>query len=222
MARKTEEEICHHIQNVCYCVEKKSLHQKHVAPLSTITTTRSLEIIGIDFLHLDTCNGGYEYLLVVTDHFTKHAQAYSASNKSAKTAADMIYMIFSFVLECLKRSYLTKGENFKITCSNTYHFIKYHINKFTHANDCTSHSTSGYSLYHLLFGQKPKLPIDIIPGNHNNTKHKNNRQTVYNQISGGNKAYELAVQRSINRKMKDKGSRDRRAGPLYPGDTKFI
>ena len=130
-------------------------------------------------------------------------------------------MIFSFVLECLKRSYLTKGENFKITCSNSYHFI-YHINKFTHANDCSSHGTTGYSLYHLLFGQKPKLPIDIIPGNHINTKHKNNRQTVYNQISVGNKAYELAVQRFKNRKMKEKGRRDRGAGPLYPGDTKFI
>ena len=67
-----------------------------------------------------------------------------------------------------------------------------------------------------------KLPIDIISGNHINTKHKNNRQTVYNQISVGNKAYELAVQRSKNRKMKEKGRRDRGAGPLYPGDTKFI
>ena len=37
-------------------------------------------------------------------------------------------------------------------------------------------------------------------------------------------AYDLALQRSKNRKMKDKGQRDRGAclGPLYPGDSILI
>ena len=68
-----EEEVSHHIQKVCSCVKKKAPHQKNVAPLSNITTTRPLEIIGVDFFHPDTCSGAYEYVPVVTDHITKYA-----------------------------------------------------------------------------------------------------------------------------------------------------
>ena len=38
-------------------------------------------------MHLDPYNGDYEYLLVITDHFASFTQAYSATNKSAKSAA---------------------------------------------------------------------------------------------------------------------------------------
>lgn len=41
----------------------------------------------LNFLHLDPYNGDYEYLLVITDHFASFTQAYSATNKSAKSAA---------------------------------------------------------------------------------------------------------------------------------------
>ena len=41
----------------------------------------------LNFLHLDPYSGDYEYLLVITDHFASFAQAYSATNKSAKSAA---------------------------------------------------------------------------------------------------------------------------------------
>ena len=46
------------------------------APMKTITSSAPLEITGIDFLNLDSCSGGYQYLQVTTDLFTRFTQVY--------------------------------------------------------------------------------------------------------------------------------------------------
>ncbi len=47
------------------------------APLKPIKTTYPFEIVSIDFLHLDTCKQGFEYILVVIDQFTLFAKGLS-------------------------------------------------------------------------------------------------------------------------------------------------
>ena len=42
-----------------------------IAPLVPINATYHFEMVSIDFLHLDRAKGGYEYALVVCDHFTR-------------------------------------------------------------------------------------------------------------------------------------------------------
>ena len=64
------------------------------APLKPITTTSPFKLIAINFLHLEKGSGGYEYILVVMDHFTRYAQAYATRNKSAKTVAQKLYNDF--------------------------------------------------------------------------------------------------------------------------------
>ena len=53
-----------------------------------------MDIVGIYFLKVDKCSGGYEYILVITDHFTKYTQIYATKNKSAGTAASKLHNDF--------------------------------------------------------------------------------------------------------------------------------
>ena len=38
-------------------------------PFKTITSSSHVEVIELDFLQLNTCAGGFQYLLVITDNF---------------------------------------------------------------------------------------------------------------------------------------------------------
>ena len=51
-------------------------------------------LTGLDYLHLDTCSGGYLYLFVLTNHFSRFVQVYTTTNKFAKTAADPLHNNF--------------------------------------------------------------------------------------------------------------------------------
>ena len=108
-----QRDIEQHIGHACHCVKQKTPTLKTRAPLTPITTTSPFELIAIDFLHLEKSSGGYEYILVVMDHFTRYAQAYATRNESAKTVAQKLYndfiLRFGFPLGFI----MIKEENLK-------------------------------------------------------------------------------------------------------------
>ena len=85
-----------HLSNkhMSLCQKKKKPHITKAVAIQSISTSEPLEVIRMGFLHPDKSNGGYHYLLVVTDLFAKFTQVYVTRNKEEKTAAERFYNDF--------------------------------------------------------------------------------------------------------------------------------
>ena len=65
---KMYDDVTHFVTRICKCIKGKSPNTLPQAPLKTITSSSPMELIGLDFLHLDKCTGGFQYLLVSVRH----------------------------------------------------------------------------------------------------------------------------------------------------------
>ena len=95
------------------CVFSKSPEPEGRAPLESIVTSRPLELVCIDFWSAEDSSNKSLDVLVVTDHFTKLAQAYLCPNQSAKAVANQLWNNFFCVYGFPERIHSDQGANFE-------------------------------------------------------------------------------------------------------------
>ena len=100
------------ITRKCKCIKDKRPNIEQRAPLEQITTTAPMQMLSVDYLHLDKSKGGYEYLLVITDHFTRFAQAYPTKNKSGRSAAEKMFTEFILSYGFPEKIHHDQGKEF--------------------------------------------------------------------------------------------------------------
>ena len=80
-----------YVRNQCRCLIAKKKNSSDRDPLVPIESQYPLELVSLDLLHLDRAKGGFEFVLVVCDHFTRWVQLYAMRGKKGQEAADKIF-----------------------------------------------------------------------------------------------------------------------------------
>lgn len=99
-------------ESCCHCVCTKAGPSVR-APLHSISTSFPFEIVGIDYLSLGRPDDRYQYILVITDLFTKYAVAVPTKDQSADTTVRAIYNNLIHTFGCPDRILSDRGAAFE-------------------------------------------------------------------------------------------------------------
>ena len=110
---RMQQDITCFITNECSCIQLKKPSTSVRAPMESITTTAPFEMVLIDFLHLEKSQRGFEYILLIVDHFTRYARAYPTRNKTAQTVAEKLFNDYIPRFEFPARIHSDQGGEFE-------------------------------------------------------------------------------------------------------------
>ena len=85
--------ICKKVQECGRCIRRKILPTK-AADMVNLESTSPMEVVCIDHLSLERSKGGFENILVITDHYNRYAQAIPTRNQTAQTTAKALFENF--------------------------------------------------------------------------------------------------------------------------------
>ena len=100
-----------HWESCRKCLLRKSNVPK--AELVPISVSRPVELVHLDYLCLEPCKGKIENVLVVTDHFTKYAQAFPTKSETASTTVQVLWNNFICHYSFPEKFISDQGRNFE-------------------------------------------------------------------------------------------------------------
>ncbi len=101
-----------YVKNCGRCIARKTLPKK-VAPLNHITSSGPFDLVCIDFLSIEPDSRGIGNVLVVTDHFTRYAQAFTCKDQKALTVAKILCDKFFIHYGLPSRIHSDQGRDFE-------------------------------------------------------------------------------------------------------------
>ncbi|KAK7881633.1 hypothetical protein WMY93_030042 [Mugilogobius chulae] len=185
------------------CIVSKTADPEGRAPLESIVTSRPLELVCIDFWSAEDSRNRSVDVLVVTDHFTRMAQAFPCKDQTAKQVAKVLWNKYFCVFGFPERIHSDQGPNFEsqliselleVSGVRKSHTTPYHpmgngsverfnrtlggmiralppeakvdwprrLQTLTFVYNCTSHETTGFPPFYLMYGRVPRLPVDVM------------------------------------------------------------
>ena len=100
------------VKNCPRCIRRKN-QSRNLANLVLVESTYPMDLVCMDFLSLEMSADGYETILVITDHFTRYAQALPSKNQTAKTTARLLFDNFICHYGFPARLHSDQGRNFE-------------------------------------------------------------------------------------------------------------
>ncbi|CAB3995510.1 Retrovirus-related Pol poly from transposon 412 [Paramuricea clavata] len=226
--------ITHFVTKECSCVKQRAPAKKTRAPLQNITTYAPLELVSMDFLHLERSTGGYELRI----HSRNSRPLYSFRTSGREFENKLFHQLekSSGIIRSRTTPYHPQGngkaERFNRTLlsmlktlpENQKRRWDQHVSKVVHAYNCTRNDATGFSPFFLLFGRSRRLPIDLMFGCNKVEDRLNHKDYVKKWSSAMNDAYTFASEHATKNSSKGKRHYDKgaRYSTLKPGDRVLV
>lgn len=108
-----DREVRDYVRSCKRCIVSKTAEPADRAPLESITSTRPLQLVCIDFWSAEDASNKTVDVLVLTDHFTRMAQAFPCKDQSAKQVARVLWDRFFCVYGFPERIHSDQGASFE-------------------------------------------------------------------------------------------------------------
>ena len=104
-------DVVSYINSCPRCLRRKSQPDK--PPLLSIEASQPLELIHLDYLKIEPSKGNIDNVLVITDHFTRHAQAFPSKVQTALATAKLLWNNFFLHYGFPSKIITDQGRNFE-------------------------------------------------------------------------------------------------------------
>ena len=104
-------DVASYLNSCPRCLRRK--FQADQAPLLNIEVNQPLELVHLDYLKIELSKGNVKNVLIVTDNFTRYAQAFPSKSQTALTTAKLLWNNFILHYGFPAKIITDQGQNFE-------------------------------------------------------------------------------------------------------------